>query len=185
MQQAPIVTLILGLVTAIITAVTLIATKENKISEFRQSWIDGQRADLAAAIAAAQGFCATLEAEERGRWLAEFHAARTRIALRERPGGEEWREVLAALDRIGAMLAARRIERAVLREATAVIESAGRVPLKRHWERVKAGERGFQIFKAVFQACLGFLAAVGVFVALNTSRTVPPTPGQQALPMKR
>ncbi|SUJ14425.1 Uncharacterised protein [Sphingomonas paucimobilis] len=56
MQQAPIVTLILGLVTAIITAVTLIATKENKISEFRQSWIDGQRADLAAAIAAAQGF---------------------------------------------------------------------------------------------------------------------------------
>ena len=67
MQQAPIVTLILGLVTAIITAVTLIATKENKISEFRQSWIDGQRADLAAAIAAAQGFCATLEAEERGR----------------------------------------------------------------------------------------------------------------------
>ncbi len=41
MQQAPIVTLILGLVTAIITAVTLIATKENKISEFRQSWIYG------------------------------------------------------------------------------------------------------------------------------------------------
>ncbi len=73
----------------------------------------------------------------------------------------------------------------MLREATAVIESAGRVPLKRHWERVKAGERGFQIFQAVFQACLGFLAAVGVFVAFNTSRTVPPTHGQQALPMKR
>jgi multisubunit Na+/H+ antiporter MnhB subunit len=185
MQQAPIVTLILGLITAIITAITLIATKENKVSESRQSWINGQRADVVAAVATVQGFYAAPDTEGRARWLAEFHAARTRIALRERPGGEEWHEVPATLDRIGSMLATRRINHVALSEATTVIESAARAPLKRHWERVKAGERGFRIFKTVFQACLGFLAAVGVFLVFQSSRAAPLSRERPFIPVKR
>lgn len=164
MQQAPIVTLILGLITAIITAITLIATKENKVSESRQSWINGQRADVVAAVATAQGFYAAPDTEGRARWLAEFHAA---------------------LDRIGPMLATRRINHVVLSEATTVIESAARVPLKRHGERVRAGERGFRIFKAVFQACLGFLAAVGVFLVFQSSRAAPPCRKRPVIAVKR
>ena len=42
----PMVTLAAALLAGAIAALTLIVNKENKISEFRQSWIDGLREDL-------------------------------------------------------------------------------------------------------------------------------------------
>lgn len=43
----PLVTLIAALLAGAIAALTLIVNKENKVSEFRQAWIDGLREDLA------------------------------------------------------------------------------------------------------------------------------------------
>ena len=58
---APIATILAALITAIISFVNLILSKEQKTSEFRQAWIDGLRSDLAIFFSSARGLCRTME----------------------------------------------------------------------------------------------------------------------------
>ena len=57
-QMMPLVAALLG---GAIAALTLIVNKENKISEFRQAWIDGLREDLANFLSASRTFTRALQ----------------------------------------------------------------------------------------------------------------------------
>lgn len=85
-----------GVMTAAVVAglfslISLIISKENKVTEFRQTWIDAQRNDLAEVLALA----AALEAaplEKRAENLAAFDRCFARILLRDNPKASVKRE---------------------------------------------------------------------------------------------
>jgi len=143
-------TFVLGVVTSVVASVTLITSKENKISEFRQAWIDGQRADLASAVAAANSYFQIRDAEKKAVCLAEFFASRTRVALRDKPDGAEWTKTLIALDKLGNIMASGVPNALEIRQATAIVTEESRIPLKAHWETVKSGEPFYRRFKRTF-----------------------------------
>lgn len=156
---ATLVTLVLGMITSVVASVTLIVTKENRISEFRQAWIDGQRADLAVAIATANAYFHIRDIERKAVCLNEFFAARTRIALRDKPVGGEWTKTLIALDKLGKILTAGVPNAFDIMQATSIVTDESRMPLKVHWETVKSGEPFYRRFKYVFTWALAALAA--------------------------
>ena len=53
--------LVAALLAGAIAALTLIVNKENKISEFRQAWIDGLREDLTNFLSASRTFTRALQ----------------------------------------------------------------------------------------------------------------------------
>lgn len=147
---ATLVTFVLGVITSVIASVTLITTKENRISEFRQAWIDAQRADLAVAVATANSYFHIRDAEKRAICINEFFAARTRIALRDKPQGAEWTKALLALDKLGKVMISGVPNAFDTMQATAIVTTESRIPLKLHWETVKAGEPFYRRFKRTF-----------------------------------
>jgi len=155
---ATLATFVLGLITSVVASVTLIVTKENRISEFRQSWIDSQRADLAVAVATANAHFHIRDVERRANSLNEFFAARTRIALRDKPKHPEWTKTLVALDKLGKIMAAGVPNSFETLQATNIVTDESRIPLKLHWETVKSGEPFYRWFKFAFVLALGVLA---------------------------
>ncbi|MES3150931.1 hypothetical protein [Sphingomonas faeni] len=162
---ATLVTLVVGVITSAIASVTLITTKENRISEFRQAWIDNQRADLAIAIATANSYFHIRDVERRAVCLNDFFAARTRIALRDKPQDSEWTKTLVALDKLGKIMMGGVPNTFELLQATAFVTNESRVPLKMHWQTVKSGERFYRCFKVTFVAALSVstIGIIGLF----------------------
>lgn len=158
-------TFVLGVVTSVVASVTLITSKENKISEFRQAWIDGQRADLAIAVAAANSYFHIRDAEKKAVCIAEFYAARTRVALRDKPHAAEWTKTLIALDKLGKVMASGVPNTLEILQATAIVTEQSRIPLKAHWETVKSGEPFYRRFKRTFVSAMVALV-VGTVVVL-------------------
>ena len=155
---ATLVTFVLGLITSVVASVTLIVTKENRISEFRQAWIDSQRADLAVAIATANAYFHTRDVERRATSVNEFFAARARIALRDKPERPEWTKTLVALDKLAKIMTAGVPNPFEILQATNIVTDESRIPLKLHWETVKSGEQFYRRFKCAFVVALGVLA---------------------------
>lgn len=161
-------TVTIAVLTAILTGLSLIVTKENKISEFRQDWINSQRADLATAIAAAWAYRDETNPEKRVGHLFDFDAAHARIELRENPDKNEWTNARAALDRLRAEIAPGPATDP-LQGLRAEILGASCWPLKRNWTVVKSGEVFFKAFKWGFVAFLGVIAfsiALGAYVGI-------------------
>jgi len=167
---ATLVTLVLGVITSVIASVTLIVTKENRISEFRQAWIDGQRADLAVAIATANAYFHIRDVERKAACINEFFAARTRIALRDKPVGGEWTKTLIALDKLGKILTAGVPNAFDILQATSIVTGESRMPLKMHWETVKSGEPFYRRFKCGVVCVLATLAAATLFLLVLGTR---------------
>lgn len=79
----------IGVITAagiagLFSLVTLIISKENKVTEFRQAWIDAQRNDLADLVAAATALIAS-PLDNRAENLATFDRCHAKILLRDNP----------------------------------------------------------------------------------------------------
>jgi hypothetical protein len=165
MTAAVIVLLVIGILTVILAGFTLIVGKENKTSEFRQAWIDDQRADLATAIAAAFAHCHATRPADKLMHLEAFDEAHARIELRENPSANEWAPVRTVLDEIRRLLIAGTGTDALIgRQRTLILDHA-RIELKKNWQSVKQGETFFAVFKWVF---VGWLAVLGLtLVAIN------------------
>jgi len=158
--------IVAALVAGAFSFVNLTLTKEQKISEFRQTWIDALREDLATFFATARAFArATQELHAFGKGSKDgapmaftedkisdlrYQIAETRyrIQLRLNPKEAEHIELLrlmqSAVDRQQEMIAG-------AADTTKILESietaAGYAPqvLKTEWERVKKGELAFRL----------------------------------------
>jgi hypothetical protein len=146
---APLVALTVGFVTALLTGMQLIVGKENKVSEFRQDWINEQRKDLAAALAAAETYRRS-KVYERNESLAVFDAAQSRIELRENSDVEEWTEVRAALVSLRSDMVSDQLDDPKLAAHRLEVYEHARPTLKKNWTVVKEGERWFWIFKRAY-----------------------------------
>src|ERR1039458_8879231 len=64
-ETPQIVTIVVALIAGAFSLIAITLSKEQKVSEFRQAWIDGLRADLAAFLSATRAFARAMEARAR------------------------------------------------------------------------------------------------------------------------
>jgi hypothetical protein len=166
-----------SLIAGVISLLGLIVSKEQKVSEFRQAWIDALRTELATFIAHANAlFIASASADlpdkysEVVRTLKEDFIATTsaaaKIRLRVNPKEVGAQAVLAGIETLERQLDPRNARNyAVIEEAQRQLVSAAQSLLKKEWMRVRRGERVYRIAK--FLALVVTVASVlGLLVSL-------------------
>lgn len=179
----PVVALLVGALAGLIAAMSAIIGKENKISEFRQAWIDAQRNDLAAINAEAIAFIGEADVANKATRLAEFDVAQARVELRENPDLEEWTEVRGLIRELRATILAPPVDTSQVERLRVSILNASRGPLKANWTIVKKGEAWYQRFTkligvTVFAVIVFILTIVLEWAAFSPR---PPAPAPATL----
>lgn len=169
----PVIGLAGGLVAGLIAAMSAVIGKENKISEFRQAWIDAQRNDLATLTSEAIAYVGEIESSKKVDRLAAFDAAHARIELRENPEREEWTAVRSEMDALREDMLKPAPDTVALRNRRSTILDAARLPLKANWTIVKTGEPWFRRFKRAIIVAIVAAVTIGVTVALWLGPTGP------------
>ncbi|WP_267433572.1 hypothetical protein [Sphingomonas sp. GM_Shp_1] len=180
---APLVALTIGTVTALLTGINLVVSKENKVSEFRQDWINEQRKDLAAALAAAQAYRGAKD-DKRVEQLLAFDAAQARVELRENPNKEEWTDVRAALAQLRSDLLDGTLDDAKLAKHRDAVFQHGRPPLKKNWTVVKDGETWFKSFKIAYATVISIFILIAAGWMIATAFQMRGTPTQPVHKLK-
>lgn len=142
---------------AIVSIVTLIVGRGSKISEFRQAWINDQRADLATFGAAALSL-ARQKSSDRAAEYDKLEQAALRIRLRENPIKPEWTAVISSMDQVRTdLLAHDAASRDIFADVARITDAASLV-LKGEWRKVRSGEIGYRIVCGIFALlCAGLL----------------------------
>lgn len=187
----PIAAVLTAGITGTVSFVTLVISKENKISEFRQAWIDGLRSELSefAAQARRLSFEQTfvnikrlqmppieqLQAEcEEGAKPDPFHDNRVSMAnsyyalrLRLNPAEEDHGQLLKNLDAIYDVLNSGSGRSSQCIEGLDSLARVTQQVLKREWDRVKIGEPRFRgAISAAKWIAIGLGAAFLALLAL-------------------
>lgn len=185
---AAIATLVAALITGAVSFVNLTLTKEQKISEFRQTWIDALRNDLASFLGAARAFARAVETlhtfgpeyKEKAALLISdqkvgdlrYQAAETfsRIKLRLNACEPEHIELLRllrhAIDEQNLMLTNKSSVDATLAAIDAANEYA-RTVLKAEWKRVKEGELAFRMARNWVTPAIFVISIAIIFLVWN------------------
>ena len=163
-------------VTALASMLGLIISKESKVSEFRQAWVDALRAEMSTYLTnleyvrtAFKIERATLEERlsDVGPHLNVLNNAYFMISLRLNPNEPHARRILECMDEFEALVAAENaMENAFDDNAAGDVEkrflAASKLLLKMEWDRVKKGELTFQIAKIVSFVIIIVLVILGV-----------------------
>lgn len=168
-----------AMVPGLLSVLGLIIGKEQKVSEFRQSWINDLRACVIAYMVNLNAVCDAYRLKKSGSAVAsdlllEFHRklneASHGIRLRVNESEEPSKRVLAAMDefeRLAQTPAAFTPERIKAIEEKFV--DGSRQLLKFEWTRVKRGESIFVWSKYLAVASLVILGALMVYLWLSGS----------------
>ncbi|MGN7998894.1 hypothetical protein [Sphingomonas sp. 22176] len=162
-----------GSLAGLIAAMTAVIGKENKISEFRQAWIDAQRADLASICSQAEAYVAETDIAKKVERLATFDAARARVELRENPRESEWAPIRAEIGSLRDEMIKSLPDKAAMKTHCTAILDGARWPLKANWSIVKTGEPWYRRFKASILVAVVAAVTLGVTVALWIGPTGP------------
>lgn len=157
--------------TSLISLIGLIISKESKISDFRQNWIDELRKDLALVITNAHlldGYKQlNLDGTENKdifndvkQYFHEINSASSRISLRLNSSENESNNLLNSIANLEAYLSKKLIdvdETAVNKLEKEIIMNS-KIVLKKEWNRVKSGEKSYKLAK--------YLAVIICFVGM-------------------
>ena len=127
-----------ALIAAAVAFVGLVVSKEQKVSEFRQAWIDSLRKDLSR-------FIALLQAVRNDETTIELNEKYNRIVLRLNPRKDA--DLRARVDDAHRAYSAVDMNR--LAASTTNLRSDFQELFKTEWERVKAGELVYRTTKWV------------------------------------
>ncbi len=184
-----VATVVASLITGMIALVNLTLSKEQKVSEFRQDWIDGLRDDLAkfaslirflaAAAQSSAMFVPEVSQQNFPRTpeqIAQFRALAgeclSRIELRLNPDEADHVELLRLLRRAAVASAPKGPAFFPDSEALTALSAAmdfARPVLKSEWNRVKAGEPIFRRLRVwVLPAILVLSLALGGFLPFGS-----------------
>jgi hypothetical protein len=180
LPEAAVGAVIAALVAGFISLLGLIISKEQKISEFRQAWIDGLRDDSSATIAHAHNIHGAVIAgssDNTKTWefassdFIGINIASTRIQLRLNPSEPQAKLVLAILEEHLSLFSPTDqtpdssklpdfsklpdLDRRIIRES--------QILLKQEWDRVKLGEPIYQNTKRLAYAIVTVSAIVLVW----------------------
>lgn len=169
-------TIAAALITGLVSLLGLIISKEQKVSEFRQAWIDSLRSELADLIShanAIHGAGAAAFKSESEKWkivrddFVGINQSAANVRLRLNPKEREAQAVLGKIQSLEKLLAPgvsmdyleiNRVEEELVSEA--------QVLLKNEWIRVRNGETAYRIAKVAALAIVFFgLIALVIFAA--------------------
>lgn len=166
-------TIIAALIAAFVSLVGLIISKENKVSEFRQAWIDALRDEIASIITHAHAVYGEYVTNRNAAipWqnvkedFVRLNAAWAKVKLRLNPNEKKSQAVLRALEEHerlfpagGGIPSLQRLE-----DSENTLLSCTQIVLKEEWKRVKRGEfvyRGTMILMVL-------LLVGGIYVLLR------------------
>lgn len=174
---------IAALVSAIVAFAGFVLTKEAKISEFRQAWIDGLRAEISDLLATFWSIHYTLSIAKTDQNAtidkattasSELYRLRAKIRLRLNNLEIDSARINQSIDDLPGMqpgtTAGLLDYQAVKRSSQSVIDASA-VVLKSEWKRVKRGEPAFVIGRWVtgsFMAALVIAVMWSIFATLLT-----------------
>jgi hypothetical protein len=177
--DAAVGAVVAAFLTALVTALGLVITKENKTSEFRQAWIDALRADIAIYASHIIVLMATVRIEGRAApvWkdskddLFALNEAAIRIRLRQFPRKPLHIKLLSALDAIEAQFDKQStLDEAQIDSLQKEFLLDAQQLLKAEWTRVKVGEWTFRwsrraaatlmLLTAIFLVCRWLAATI-------------------------
>lgn len=171
-------------VSTFLIIIGVVVVRGTKISEFRQKWIDEQRADLATVMAHASNIASGLTngSTHFAADLLAFDLAANRIRLREKPSNPEWKDVLDQIDAIRPKLllpANAPVANLSIDTEQNVLVAKSRENLKAEWTRVKDGEAGYRLLIVLgciltFASVLPLVGAI-IGTALGWAQSPSPT----------
>lgn len=164
-----LVTILTALIAGAVSLVAITLSKEQKVSEFRQAWIDALRADLTSFLSSARAFARAMEArrihgsesldpakklftlEKIGDIRLAMAESFYSIKLRLNPDEAAHKELLGLLMQAiadqNAELQSDGIDRRdILASVDRAADFAGPV-LKKEWQRVKEGEKPYRMIR--------------------------------------
>lgn len=188
-----IATVIAALITGVIAVVNLTLSKEQKVSELRQAWIDGLRDDLAKFLSAVRAKAVALHDQRTGvvnagdqesDFIEGALAERTAIAqeslyrlkLRLNPSEADHQELERLLDQVVKTYDDLRVptELNVRKETSLAIDRVtahARSVLKQEWKRVKVGEPAYvNLRNWLVPAIIGVTAMFVIVVYMSKIR---------------
>lgn len=171
-----------ALVAGFFSFLNLVSSKENKVSEFRQSWIDGLRTEIATHSAALQAIVRFISIkdlyEDRTKWheatkdiYRDVSESLTKIQLRlnpthakEHPESQE-AMLLKAIEEARDLMAKDDLKGAFGKSQE--IRSIAAPLLKSEWERVKNGEERYQKIRDRAQSTIRYgIILLGIFATV-------------------
>lgn len=156
-------TLCAAAIGAAITVVSLMVSKENKTSEFRQLWIDALRQDISAFLAVATMLCrGELDKAQKDEHLLRLSELDCRVRLHFKRNDPDIKHFISALNGVSATSTPQADRMEFLRHQEALREAAQTI-LKNEWERVKRGELKYRI--VLWCASIAFAASAAALVA--------------------
>lgn len=171
-----------GWIAGAFSVLGLLTSKEEKVSEFRQAWIDALRADLASLVAHAHQIYAYVAMhkplndelfwkETREDYLA-LNGASTRIKLRLNRDEPESKLVLCTMQKMEALFAfiptgGPKLSIENINKITDELESNAPPLLKKEWNRVKGGELIYRIAKWSSILIFGATGAAAAWLFYN------------------
>jgi len=177
-----------AVIAAFVGFISLVIAKEQKVSEFRQTWINALRDDLAEAISSASTLTTILQdaagrvSEARLREWARFTAALSRIELRMNRNEEPHKKLIACIRKAEELM--KRLDANCIdydqNEWLALqdhVVNVSQDALKIEWDIVKAGEPFYKgvKFTLIFALSLAVIASLISFACDGTKERATPT----------
>ena len=171
-----------ALIAGLVSLLGLVISKEQKVSEFRQSWIDALRSDVASLISHVNAIHGAIQAGFGGPGQMWEHvredfiganSATANIRLRLNPSEKQCKDVLRLVSELEREMAVGRMpDHARLDAMERELVASAQVLLKAEWIRVRKGELVYRVAKAV--AAFAMLAGVVLLVYAVLASAVTP-----------
>ena len=172
-----------ALIAGVVSLLGLVISKEQKVSEFRQAWIDALRSDVASLISHVNAIHGAIQAgfgDPRQMWqharqdFIGANSATANIRLRLNPSEEQCKEVLRLVSELEREMAVGRMpDHARWLDAMEhELVASAQVSLKAEWMRVRKGEIVYRVAKAI--AAFAMLAGVVFLVYAVLASAVTP-----------
>lgn len=167
-----------AIIAAVVAFYSLIISKEQTVSNFRQHWIDALREDIAALISSVAGVHGTSIAKRKADkelWdevkqdLTRLRELTARIRLRLNPQENRGKEkeatvaVLKALKDLEGVFYSIDPQFHMLEPLMAMLLGNAQVILKENWKRVRGGEPIYRVTKWVTLLVGALLISVGIY----------------------
>ena len=154
----PLAALAGALISAVIAYASIIISKENKVSEFRQAWIDEFRKEIAEFVSSLQVFL--LKNNERladkDADIKDVEMNYARMLMRLDPAKNH--AIEETLNKIKNAVRDRNYS--LVHQLTDKLVQESRIMLDEHWNRVKEGEPAFKRFKLLLPISMAVILLV-------------------------
>lgn len=140
----------------------LLITNQSKVSEFRQSWINALRDDVATLITHALEIHSATTITDGNPSFAKVQEATARIQLRLNPKEDESIVLISAMGGLRQAIHSNTTFEQVNAEVVKLTEATQAI-LKKEWRRVKTGEPFYKWTRRLLVATLAVLAAVTIY----------------------